>query len=124
MNKLYPIQGSPQVLRTWRDSSKFEGGGGRLKLTHWGGRQLGGLKKVVAISLQACKFTKNELLHIHFSRIIARFSVIIYCTFSRNHFMEGCFTFPWGCCFSDGGSFIVKWGMHPIVGASILMGEG
>ena len=25
------------------------------------------------ISLQACKFTKNEFLHTHFSRILARF---------------------------------------------------
>ena len=29
--------------------------------------------KLPAISLQACKFTKNELLHTHFSRIFARF---------------------------------------------------
>ena len=26
-----------------------------------------------AISLQACKFTKNELLRTHFSKILARF---------------------------------------------------
>ena len=50
----------------------------------WGG---GGLKmllkntseanhlivKLLAISLQACKFTKNKLLHTYFSRILARF---------------------------------------------------
>ena len=29
--------------------------------------------KLPAIILQACKFTKNELLHTHFSRILARF---------------------------------------------------
>ena len=29
--------------------------------------------KLPAISLQACKFTKNELLHNYFSRILARF---------------------------------------------------
>ena len=29
--------------------------------------------KLPAISLQACKFTENELLHTHFSRILARF---------------------------------------------------
>ena len=28
--------------------------------------------KLAAISLQACKFTKNELLLIYFSRILAR----------------------------------------------------
>ena len=45
--------------------------------------------KLLAISLQASKFTKNEFLHTHFSRILARFYVIIFCAFSRNHFMEG-----------------------------------
>ena len=30
------------------------------------------LVKLPAISLQACKFTKNELLHIYFSRILAK----------------------------------------------------
>ena len=60
--------------------------------------------KLLAISLQACKFTKNGLLHRYVSRILARFSGIIYCAFSRNHFMEGCFTFQWeGSCFSNGG---------------------
>ena len=29
--------------------------------------------KLPAIILQACKFTENELLHTHFSRILARF---------------------------------------------------
>ena len=29
--------------------------------------------KLPDISLEACKFTKNELLHIYFSRILARF---------------------------------------------------
>ena len=83
-----------------RGSSKFDGGG---DLSPYMGRARGGLKmllkntcegvhliiKLPAISLQACKFTKNELLHI--------------CAFSTNHFMEGCFTFQWGVCFSDGG---------------------
>ena len=31
------------------------------------------LVKLSAISLQACKFTKNKLLHAYFSRILARF---------------------------------------------------
>ena len=58
---------------------------GGLKSTHGG--SMGELKmlskntceginlivKLPAISLQACKFTKNELLHTHFSRIFARF---------------------------------------------------
>ena len=63
-------------------SSKFDRG---LKSIHRG--SMGQLKmlskntcervhlivKLPAISLQACKFTKNELLHTHFSRILARF---------------------------------------------------
>ena len=27
--------------------------------------------------------------------------------------MEGCFTFQWEVCFSDGGGFIFKWGCAP-----------
>ena len=67
--------------------------------------------KLPAISLQACKSTKNEL-HTYSSRILARFYVIIYCVFSRNHFMEGCFMFQMGggeFVFQMGG-FIFKWG--------------
>ena len=37
------------------------------------------LVKLLAISLEACKFTKNELPHRHFSGILASFKVIIYC---------------------------------------------
>ena len=29
--------------------------------------------KLLSLSLQACKFTKNELLHTYFSRILASF---------------------------------------------------
>ena len=46
---------------------------------------------------------KFELLHTYFSRILARFPVIIYCAFTRNHFMEGCFMFQWG---GGGGGFL------------------
>ena len=78
------MQGFPQVLQTWRGgSSKFGGGG--LKSKHGG--SMGELKmllknicegvhlivKLPAISLQASKFTENELLHTHFLRILARF---------------------------------------------------
>ena len=68
-------QGFTQLLRTW---------GGGLKSIH--GREHGRLKmlskntcggvhlivKLSAISLQTCKFTKNQL-HTYFSRILARF---------------------------------------------------
>ena len=70
-------------------------GGGSSKFEEWGGGRGGGglrqnmgelkmmskntcegvhlIKKLPAISLQASKFTKNELLHTYFSRILARF---------------------------------------------------
>ena len=63
-------------------SSEFDGGGG-LKSKQQGNmgelKMLskntceGGTCKVTCISLQASKFTKNELLQIYFSRILARF---------------------------------------------------
>ena len=31
------------------------------------------LVKLPALSMEACKFTKNELLHTYFSRVLARF---------------------------------------------------
>ena len=37
------------------------------------------LVKLLAISLQACKFIKDELLHTYFSSILATFLVNIYC---------------------------------------------
>ena len=62
-------------------SSKFDGGSmGELKMLSKNtceGVDL--IVKLWAISLQASKFTKNKLLHTYFSRILARFSVIIYC---------------------------------------------
>ena len=77
------------VLRShhWGGSSKFDGG----RLTSIHGGSMGVVKMVVKntcegvhllvklppISLQACKFTKNELLHTNFSMILGRFSVII-----------------------------------------------
>ena len=69
-------QGFPEVLRTWGDLNRYMG-----RIAGWG---VGGgdkmllrnicegvlmLVKLSAIRLQACKFTKNELLHTYFSRI-------------------------------------------------------
>ena len=67
----YYIQGFGQVLRTW------EG----LKSIHRGHKMLSKIPvmefiwivQLPAISLQACKFTKNKLLHTYSSRILARF---------------------------------------------------
>ena len=66
------------------DTSKFDGGG--LKPVHAG--SVGGRLKMPSknicegvhlivelpsIILQSCKFTKNKLLHTHFSRVLPRF---------------------------------------------------
>ena len=66
----YKVQGFQQVLRTW-------GGRGGLESIHGGSIEWGkggGLTHYwkIPISLQVCKFTKNELLHTYFSRILAR----------------------------------------------------
>ena len=53
------------------------------------------LVKLQPITQQACRFTKIKLIHTYFPRILARFKVIIYCFFSRNHFLEGGFMFQW-----------------------------
>ena len=80
-----PLHNKPRVShRFWghgrSGSSKFDGDGfksihgGRLKIllkNSCGGVHL--IVKLPAISLQACKFTKNELLHSYFWRILARF---------------------------------------------------
>ena len=79
--------------------------------------------KLPAISLQPWKFTKNELLHSYFSRISVRFEIIIYCAFSRNHLMEGCFTFQWGGVFQIVGASFLSGGCGPW-GASVLIGRG
>ena len=69
--------GFPTGVEDMGGSSKFDGGGGGGLSQYMGG---GGLKmlskntceglhlilKLSAISLQACKFTKNELLHTYF----------------------------------------------------------
>ena len=76
------IQGFPQVFRTWGGSRQNLMGRGLSQYM----REHGGIKmllkitcegvhlivKLLAISLQASKFTKNEL-HTYFSRILARF---------------------------------------------------
>ena len=77
-------QGFPQVLRTCGDCAKIwwswlesiHGGAcGRLKtLLKNTSQGVHLLVKLSAISLQVCKFTKNELLHIYFSRILATIS--------------------------------------------------
>ena len=78
-------QDFPLVLRTWGggDSSKFDEEGLSQYMGEFGGRMkillkntCGGVHltvKLPAISLQAWKFTKNELLLSYFWTILARF---------------------------------------------------
>ena len=77
------IQGFPQVLQTWGGApqnlmgglkSKNGGAWGELKILSkntFEGVHL--IVKLLAISLQASEFTKNELFHTYFSGILGRF---------------------------------------------------
>ena len=79
--------------------------------------------KLSAIILQACKFTKNELLQTHFSRILARFKIII----EGASFLSG--VHPMGGINFDGGGGgrggglkkIVGWGGHLIAPHPVTM---
>ena len=66
--------GAPQSLMGSLIKSKHGGAWGELKLLSKNIPVRSLIVKLVpAISLQASKFTKNELLHTYFSRISARF---------------------------------------------------
>ena len=103
-------------------SSKFDGVG--LKSKHWGelkmlskntGEGVHLIKKLPAVSLQASKFTKNELLDTSFSRILARFLFIVLflgiiswksvSCFSREGFFQMGGGAPWGGISFGGGGF-------------------
>ena len=58
-------------VNTWR--GHWGGGGGVKNLSKKTREGVHLLVKLPAISLQACKFTKNELLHTYFSRAWPRF---------------------------------------------------
>ena len=85
---LKALTGFPTGVENMGGSLKFDGsGGGRGRLKSIHGVSMEGLKtllkntcegvyllvKLPAINLQASKFTKYELLHAYFSRILARF---------------------------------------------------
>ena len=131
----YTYQGFRQVLRTWGvvshplegGSSKF--GGGRLKSIHGGA--WGGLKccqKYLwrsSFDSKVAGYKPANLAKMNFFTYIFQGFYLDFklCAFSRNHFMERCFTFQWGVCLSDEGSFTFKWGgVHPMAGASVLRG--
>ena len=85
-----PSQGFPQVLRTW-EAAPLGGGAPQNVMGGCSSQKMGGpreelkmlskntcegvhlIVKLPAISLQASKFTKNELLQTYFSMILARF---------------------------------------------------
>ena len=76
--------------------------------------------KLLAISLKACKFTKNVLLHT-LSRILARFKLLFIVFFLGIVLWNDASRFNEGVCFSDGEGFIFKWGMHTMAGTSVLI---
>ena len=65
--------------------------------------------KLPAISLQASKFTKNELLQTYFSRILARFK-LLFVLFLGIISWKGVSCFNGESCFSKK---IVRWGGNP-----------
>ena len=68
--------GFPTGVENMGRGSIHGGACGGLKMRSkntWEGVHL--IVKLPAIILQACKFTKNELLHTYFSRILARFKL-------------------------------------------------
>ena len=62
------------------------------------------IKKLPAVSLQASKFTKNELLDTSFSRILARFLFIVL--------FLGIISWKGVSCFNGGGSVFQMGGLH------------
>ena len=79
LNHIFNSAGFPTGVANMGRSSKFEG---RASVKTWGELKMPSkntcegvhlIVKLPAISLQASKFTKNELLHTYFSRILARF---------------------------------------------------
>ena len=87
------------MLKTWRAVENLMGGGGgvvgawRLSKNTCEGVHL--IVKLLAISLQACKFTKLSFFTHIFQGFYLDFKLLFIVLFSRNHFMEGCFTFKW-----------------------------
>ena len=67
------------------------------------------IKKLPAVSLQASKFTKNELLDTSFSRILARFLFIVLFLGIISWKGVSCFN-GGGVCFSDGGASFLSAG--------------
>ena len=110
-------------------SSKFGGGDlsqsmgrawGKLKMLSKNTREgVHLIVKLAAISLQASKFTKYELLHTYFSRILARFYVIIYCAFLGIISWKGVSCFNGAVLFFRWGALIFKWGMPHEGGISL-----
>ena len=59
--------------------------------------------KLPTISLQASKFTKDELLHRYFSRILARCFIVLF---------QGIISWKGVSCFNGGGGCFSDGGLH------------
>ena len=73
------------------------------------------IKKLPAVSLQASKSTKNELLDTSFSRILARFLFIVL--------FLGIISWKGVSCFNGGGGLFFRWGGFISKCGGCLMGE-
>ena len=82
------------------------GGGGLKMLSKNAGDGVHLIVKLPAIGLQACKFTKNELLHTYFSRIFK----LLFIVLSRNLFLEGGFIVQGGGGVFRCEGFFFRWG--------------
>ena len=93
------------------------GGGG---LSQYMGRSMGGIKmllkntcdrvdlivKSLTINLEACKFTKNELLHTYFQGFQLDFKLLFIVLFLGSILWKGVSRFNGGVCFSDWGALV------------------
>ena len=70
--------------------------------------------KLLVISLQACKFIKNEFLHTYFWRILARFKLLFIVLFPEIISWKGTLRFSGEVCFSDGGELHFYVGVRPV----------
>ena len=106
-------QGFPQALQNLME----EGRGG---LSQYMGRSMGGIKmllkntcdrvdlivKSLTINLEACKFTKNELLHTYFQGFQLDFKLLFIVLFLGSILWKGVSRFNGGVCFSDWGALV------------------
>ena len=62
--------------------------------------------KSLTINLEACKFTKNELLHTYFQGFQLDFKLLFIVLFLGSILWKGVSCFNGGVCFSDWGALV------------------